>query len=541
MFTQIGQYTAGRNAGASSPLDLYEQADLLLSRINELRLGQNIQKKFKGKKVSFKAIPKGGSLGAAAFTIKINQYRLKYLVDYQMKSEITIPSNILPALSLHHTDMLITSKVTRRIVENDAISEAIARFKDKREKFYVIVLDEMIRIFESILILKDQVRGKGAGIRIVVPIVYEGSVNNTKKLSEYMSASLSQDFSFEEDYMFRFEDILTFSNSLAAQKNLVGGFVLCTRTDLHSSLFFANCSWENIELIGNSQPIQLSEETFATFRKGSLANGKSTENLTQASTCVDVSEAPAMEVETEDSATSELFMIRQEEVYFASNFEEKPEPSEYGEPFDFPSLLASTQQEDTQTSKDSSPAFRDQEYYQKFIEFYKTATSMEIPLPAFEPPTSPVSGDPSHALLLSVLKPETLLDLSDPSTLSISQVTPSSTKVNLNAPFDEDIIYTPFAKNIMVAHARLNIKNSNGVYSMKATPLKGEYIVKSRALGCLRAEFSERGLDMQLGNGELQHESGIVIKKVDDKLIIEGKFCPEFFRIRKMLYEIEKE
>ncbi len=205
------------SANSDSRLEILQLLDVLSDRVKESKYREKIETKIKGVKIKLKTFPKGKSLGSAQYYIKFDDVRVLYLTEFAIQKEIHIegvPHNFLLEKGF---DVVLTTLVGRNLNRKslkDTLEDLFNEVKifQNNSNITILLIDQIPRIFEILLVMTQIVNEKEkTSLKIFLPYVYDYYINVMKRLSEYMSADIAQNFCVEENDFFSFEFISFYS------------------------------------------------------------------------------------------------------------------------------------------------------------------------------------------------------------------------------------------------------------------------------------------------------------------------------------------
>jgi len=206
-----------RGASAETKLESLQLLDILSDRVRESKYREKIETKLKGVKIKLKTFPKGKSLGSSQFYIKLDSIGILYITEYAIQKETHIEGVPHSLLIEKNYDIVISSLIERPLSRRsmkESLEGLFAETKlfQKRDGTMILVFDQVPRIFELLLVIAQIVSDREKNdLKVFLPYVYDYYVNVMKRLSEFMSADLAQNFCVDENDFFSFEFVAFYS------------------------------------------------------------------------------------------------------------------------------------------------------------------------------------------------------------------------------------------------------------------------------------------------------------------------------------------
>lgn len=592
-------------------LEALQTTDVLLERTKELKFRQRVTLEIRKMKIKFELIPRGLSLGSTAVNLKINKLKILYLLDFTLLQEIHINPLNLNRLFEEKFDVIITkcdqAQVSREksdiksIIKNE-INTLCANFSNQKCNSTIFVINDISRIFEYILALGEFIKSEELQVKIAIPTTYDYYINIMKRLSEYMSFNIAQNFNFDY-YLFEFEFLEFMDEKYKDKCNNMPKLVICSEQDLLCTNVLSWMSYngpltvvyENSEvatLLKSTDPKILEANCFSYVSE--LFSPKSDDRRMIEEDLQKTREPSTAEIshidqsidqnhfdEEDNNINSDFVYFKLINDFWEFRIDEEPiESKEFGELFSIKEielLQANNIVEDKMHIEEELGEFqreaislRTKEFYTSFITFATgsmTENFNKLKEAKIRNLNYNYKADFNDLiLLLAKLRPKIVLladnDINEqlllqiysavPKSLTISIFDPNSTTAciytstvaqnfNLeveslnNVEFEEYNSELQFAKvkfrvNILNgSHNEVSIKKPDNQYSLS--------IFREKKLLNLYKYFQQAGFSPELKSGFINFANKVLLFKKEKKFVLEGCIGPEYYQIRRALYQ----
>ena len=594
---------------ASPKLEALRTVDILLERVKEIKFNQKVSIEINKVKVKFDLVPKGLSLGAVAVNLKVDKIKILYLADFTLLTETHITPLQLPSILENRYDLVITKlkSKAKAALNTDAktslqpeIESLCSMFTHSTINSTVFVINDISRIFEYILIIGELIKTEKLPLKLVLPFTYDYYVNIMKRLSEYMSFNISQNFNFDY-YLFEF-DFLEFVDSSYALYNKSGPkLVICSELDLINTNILAWLdSSQKITLIyensisesilkdfdfqeQNKNSATYIAELFTSKPENQMIEEelhKANEITTVDTSKIDLSIDQTQHMEEEITSSEFLYFKLKNDFWEFKNDEETIISTEFGE------LLTANEldiiqahnivedkmdnEKDRDNLQKETTNIKTKEFYRTFINFSDGAIDSN-----FTKLQHSIAKDLNYSyqanfsdlmIVLSKIKPKAVFFINntiDESLVSEASVllskaiqlnffisgqmkekvylasTDRSFKLTADSLMNVDL--EEYNSEIQYAKVKFKVRDAEEFQSemeLKRFDHQSSLsIFKERKLLNLYKYFQQAGFKGELKSGYINFLDKVLIYKRGKKIVIEGCIGPEYYQIRRALYQ----
>lgn len=618
-----------KNATTETKLESLQLLDVLSDRVRESKYREKIETKLKGVKIKLKTFPKGKSLGSCQFYIKLDSIGLLYVTEYAIQKETHIEGVPHSLLSEKNFDIVISSLIERPLSRRsmkESLEGLFAESKllQKRDATMILVFDQIPRIFELLLVIAQIVSEREKNdIKVFLPYVYDYYINVMKRLSEFMSADLAQNFCVDENDFFSFEFITYYSERnfrahdgpkilVVAVPDLLQGKVFSILNEARNFskidiVFFDenakrlyDHSVKSLGLKFIAEREAITEESQAVKSESSinpligsaLFTGKETNRALQYNVDDSISKMDSAD-ETSTVEGSKLardiakdglsgtehspifFQLKNNDFTFVVPKEEITK-SDYGNlltetEFTIMSLCDPGQNFDGEESnghqKEDQNFTKTKEFFEDYINYNQTnnVNDLLINTKFYELNYSPLASIQDQIVFLSQIKAEKLLLLNSASPIYLSnlrsqiaafhnktevltvdkahnmQFTSKRMVVEASNEQFEELRLLRINKDHYYSRIKFGLRHLHGKhYEMVLKNLEEhkEYqILKEKQLLGFKSYLHSHSINAEMEVRRLNVSNKVYVLKSKDTLVLEGVFCDEYFKVRKLLYD----
>ena len=568
----------------------FKTFDILLNRIIELKFNQKIKIRQNNTRIKFIAFPKGKSLGSSYFEIKLDKIKIMYLVDYSLKSNLIINSLNCSEVFKKQYDLVIThlNKNLFSIgILKKKLKKNIKQISENNGKM-ILVVNEVTKIFEYIIMIKYIFLELNITMEVFLPTIYEFYIEFMKRLSEYMSDKVSQNFSFE-DYIFDFNFLSIKNNNeflnteksqiiFATEKDLTNGKsqeIFKKWNNPNNILFFLEKNKKKKKFQNNS------EDNFKDFiesinglkkinKNEPITDGK--EKVEDDLITIETLETKntkeeKMEIEEDINEKSDnYFNFKNDFIYYQKENKEI-EKSIYGiiltdeelkifNPFNFNNNLIEEDESIFNNNNNiEKSVVRNEEFYFKYNNFcdikplgdnYKINYQVENI-------TNCEKVFQNHIIFLSNLNIKNILVFLNKKKIKESYFSYKTVEfenfINLDIKIDtiqivieenqfDDMKFKKYNNEISYQKVSMNFEKKNDKIKINVLKEKNNRyeMLKADNLLKLLNFLKEKGFEFILKYRHLNYNDKIFLIKKKDSYLLEGPFSEEYFKIRTEIY-----
>ena len=604
-----GKEILDNDMDTSPKLEALRTVDILLERVKEIKFNQKISIEINKVKVKFDLIPRGLSLGAVAINLKVNKTKILYLPDFMLLNETHITPLQLPSILENRYDIVITKLKTKTnsALNTDAktalkpeLESLCATFIHSKINSTIFVINDMSRIFEYILVIGELIKTEGLPLKIVIPFTYDYYVNIMKRLSEYMSFNISQNFNFDY-YLFEFNFLEFIDSSYTLDSKSGPKLVICCELDLiHTdilswldssqqvTLIYENSASEsilkNFDLAEqNKSSATYIAELFTSKPENQMIEEelhKANEITTVDTSRIDISVDQNQNMEEEITSAEFFYFKLKNDFWEFKNDEETIINTEFGELLTANEIDIIQAQNIVEDKMDSEKErdnlqkettnIKTKEFYKTFINFSNGAT-----VDNFTKLQNSITKDLNYnyqanlndlLIVLSKIKPKSVFFINN--TVEESLINEASAllskAIQLNfyrsgqtkekvylASMDKSFKLTAdslmnvdleeYNSEIRYAKVKFKVRNTdelqNEIELKRFDNQSSLSIFKEKKLLNLYKYFQQAGFKGELKSGYINFFDKVLIYKRGRKIVIEGCIGAEYYQIRRALYQ----
>ncbi len=618
-----------KNVSTETKLESLQLLDVLSDRVRESKYREKIETKLKGVKIKLKTFPKGKSLGSCQFYIKLDSVSLLYITEYAIQKETHIEGVPHGVIAEKNFDIVVSSLIERPL-SRKSLKETLeglfaeSKLLQRRDGAMILVFDQISRIFEVLLVIAQIVSEREKNdIKVFLPYVYDYYINVMKRLSEFMSADLAQNFCVDENDFFSFEFISYYSERsyrahdgpkllIVAVPELLQGKVFSILNEARNIskvdvVFMDDKAKRLYDHLVNSLGLKLIAEKDVSLENPKIVQSESSVNPligSALSTGTEVAKPAHYTAESTLSTTDYsdeasildgskitretgkdligsgeqshiFFQLKNNDFTFVVPKEEITK-SDYGNlltemEFTIMSLCDPGQNFDGQESsgqpKEDQSFTKTKEFFEDYINYDQVNNVHDLLINTrfFELNYSPLASIQDQIVFLSQLKTEKLLLLN-----SVGKVYLSNLRSQM-ASFHNKMDVIPIERNHQMQYAskRMVVEASNEQFEelrllrinrdhyysrikfglrhlhgkhyemvLKNLEEHREYqILKEKQLIGFKSYLHARSINAELEVRRLNINNKVFVLKARESLVLEGVFCDEYFKVRKLLYD----
>lgn len=536
-----------------------KKLDYIILNIKEIKMRQKIKKYFKNIKVRFQAFAKGKSLGSCAFELKINGHSIAYLVEYSIKKELHINSELINFFLKRKVDLIISylSQEVPNILKEDSFYENICKYILLEQKI-IIYIDEVTRIFEYYIIVKKILKERKIFRKIIIPEIYDSQIVCMKNLTEYMSDNISKNFTLDD--LYSLEDCI-FLKEASMIKSYNSYIIICSSLDsLNEDVNEHNEDQRLVlkikKLNGSDNFIKVDFDHLDKIIKEIDYLKDSSQNF-QDENLVEKCPPKVVSQEADNQEIDRYFDFLGIERFFRFNFEtEKRE--EYGEVIPWPHEKFIIEKEIPTSNMNNAICLIDNyDFYKNILKYFHSSNKSDLTKSHGKILVSNyLAFLPQQLTFLLQLSPQNILFLnscnknSNIGNLSIKcsyfndqdratyDLKSFNKKITLDILNEKEFTYINIDKKIQATFKEISLKPFRELISLQINEKRESQITvfKKDILMNLKFFLEDQGLTIKLRQGKLQILENVFIQKEENDLVIKGKLSQNFFKIRQYLY-----